>query len=250
MGDLQGKVALVTGASRGIGQAIARELANAGASLLLAARGEEACRALADEIGASADACYLDVADYDSVKAAVGAAISRFGRLDILINNAGVNDPIGLVGNADPAGWARCIEINLIGVHNMVHASLPMMRASGEGVIVNISSGAAFLALEGWSAYCASKAGVAMLTASIAEELSGEGIRVYGLQPGTVETAMQQKIRAAGYSPVAQMQPADHLPAEVPARAVAFLCSDGGKRFNGRELRVSDKDLCDAMAAS
>ena len=89
-----------------------------------------------------------------------------------------------------------------------------------------------------------------MLTASIAKEHSGQGIRAYGFQPGTVETVMQQKIRAAGYTAVAQMQPSDHLPAEVPARAVAFLCGEGGKRFSGRELRVSDQDLIDAMAAS
>ncbi|MDX1401292.1 MAG: SDR family NAD(P)-dependent oxidoreductase, partial [Kiloniellales bacterium] len=183
------------------------------------------------------------VADYESAKASVDKALASFGRLDILINNAGVIDPIARLSESDPEDWARCIEINLIGAYNILHASLPSLIRSGGGVVVNISSGAAHHALEGWSAYCASKAGLAMMTASIASELSNEGIRVYGFQPGTVETVMQQKIRAAGYTDVAKMQPSDHLSAEIPAKAVAFLCSEGGKPFASRELRVDDRQL-------
>ena len=246
MADLAGKIALVTGASRGIGVAIAQALAGAGASVGLAARSLEPCEALAGMIeGAGGNALVMacDVSKNDDVESAVEEVIQHWGGLDILINNAGVIDPIGPFADSDPADWARSLEINLIGAAQVARAAIPHLRKGG-GVIVNISSGAAETALEGWSAYCAGKAGLAMLTQALHLEEAPHGLRVYGFKPGTVDTQMQAKVRASGLNPVSQMRPRDHLPAEVPARVIAWLCSEAAADLAGRELSIRDAELC------
>ena len=139
--------------------------------------------------------------------------------------------------------WARNLEINLIGAAHMARAAIPHLRQGG-GVIVNISSGAAESALEGWSAYCAAKAGLAMLTQALHLEEAANGLRVYGFKPGTVDTQMQAKVRASGINPVSQMRPGDYLPAEVPAQVIAWLCSDAAADLAGRELSIRDAELC------
>ena len=246
MTDLTGKVALVTGASRGIGRETALRLAAAGAAVALVARGGEALQGLAREIetaGGRAEAIAADIADFEAMAAAAARARETFGRLDILINNAGVIDPIAHFAESDPAFWADCIRINLVGGYNAVRAVVPAMVAAGEGVIVNVSSGAADTALEGWSAYCAAKAGLAMLTQSLAQELAGSGIRVYGFRPGTVDTVMQEKIRASGLNEVSRMRPGDHGPASDPASVMVWLCGPEAAPWAGRELSVHDPEL-------
>jgi len=182
------------------------------------------------------------VSDYGAVEALVADCQACFGGVDILINNAGIIDPIGSIEACDPAAWAQCLTINLVGAYHAVRAALPALQASG-GAIVNISSGAALQPLEGWSAYCASKAGLAMLTQSLALELGPLGIRVFSLQPGTVFTQMQEKIRASGINPVSQIDPADHGPMEDPVRAIAWLCSASAADLVGQELRIRDPEL-------
>ena len=206
--DLAGKVALVTGASRGIGAAAARALSQAGAAGVLAARDEAACATLQAEIeaaGGQAVACACDVAEAAQVEAAVALAVQRFGRIDILINNAGVIDPIAPLAEADAAAWGRLIDVNVKGVFHGLRHALPPMIAQGSGVVVNISSGAATRPLEGWSAYCASKAAVLMLTRAAQAEAGPAGVRVVGLSPGTVATDMQRTIKASGVNPVSQL---------------------------------------------
>jgi NAD(P)-dependent dehydrogenase (short-subunit alcohol dehydrogenase family) len=117
--------------------------------------------------GGTAASMACDVADYAAVEGLVAATTQRFGRPDILINNAGVIEPIATIATSDPAAWATNIQINLVGAFNAVRAVLPGMIAAGGGTIVNVSSGAALRPLEGWSAYCSGKAGVAMLTQAI-----------------------------------------------------------------------------------
>ncbi len=129
---------------------------------------------------------------------------ARLGGLDILVNNAGVIEPIAEVATSDPAAWAQNITINLVGAYNVVRAVLPDMLAKGGGSIVNVSSGAAYRPLEGWSAYCAGKAGLAMLTAVDRARDQGKGIRVFGFSPGTIDTDMQVKIRASGMNMISQ----------------------------------------------
>ena len=246
MTDLSNKVAIVTGASRGIGAATARSLAESGAKVVLAARSFAAIEALALELkadGLGALAVDCDVSCYESVEGLVGQCCSHFGDLDILINNAGTIDPIGRLSESDPDDWAKSLSINLLGAYHAVRAVLPTMLSAGGGVVVNVSSGAAHHPLEGWSAYCAGKAGLAMLTQCIALEHGAAGIRSFGFQPGTVDTEMQQIIRASGINPVSQMRREDHAPAGDPARVIAWLCGEAAAGLAGQELSIRDPEL-------
>ena len=245
MGELEGRVAIVTGASRGIGAGAAQAIATAGAGVMLAARDGVLAETVAAEIragGGRARGMACDVSDLAQVEALVATTREDLGPVDALVNNAGVIEPIGTLGEVDPAAWARSIEINLVGAYYCVHAVLAEMRARGRGVVLNVSSGAANRPLEGWSAYCAGKAGLAMLTDALALE-GGEGIAVYGLSPGTVDTDMQVQIRASGINQVSRI-PRENLGAvEAPARAIAYLLSDEARDLSGRELEISDPDF-------
>lgn len=244
MTALAGKVALVTGASRGIGQAAAEALARAGAEVMLTARDGALAAKVAEGItaaGGKAAGIACDVADFAAVTRLVAATRERFGRLDILVNNAGVIQPIGAVWEADPKDWARNIEINLTGAFHGVRAALPVMLASGGGTIINVSSGAAHRPLEGWSAYCAAKAGLAMLTRSMALETKGRGIRIFGFSPGTVDTEMQVKIRASGINAISQIPRGDLQPVERPAKAVVYLCTPAADDLIGEEASMRDE---------
>ncbi len=161
---LDGKVALITGAGRGLGEGVARAMATQGAAVMLIARDTSAVQAVAREIvaaGGKAEAMACDVSDYGAVARVVAATRQKLGGLDILVNNAGVIDPIAELATSDPALWAQNIQINLIGAYNVVRAVIGGMLDGGGGTIVNVSSGAAYRPLEGWSAYCSGKAGLA-----------------------------------------------------------------------------------------
>jgi len=246
MGLLSGKSVILTGASRGIGAAAAEAMAAEGASLLLLARGAEGITALASRLrkaGAKAEAMTCDVAVWSQVEAAVAHARDLFGRVDVLVNNAGVIEPIGPLAKADPAAWARAADVNFKGVFHGMRAVLPGMRAQGSGVIVNLGSGAAHNPLEGWSHYCAAKAATAMLTRCAHLENRGNGIRIYSLSPGTVATDMQRKIKASGINPVSQMDFSAHAPAEHPARALVWLATEQAAPFAGQEISLRDPEM-------
>lgn len=234
--SLAGRTALITGASRGIGAGIARAMAAAGARPILAARDLAACEALAAELGNDARALACDVADARQVEA-LFAAIAEDGGLDILVNNAGLIGPIGAAGDQPLDEWRRNIEVNLIGAFDCARHALSLFAGRG-GVILNVSSGAALRPLEGWSAYCAGKAGLAMLTRSLHLEYADQGLSVYGLSPGTVATDMQVQIRRSGINPVSQMAPEDHGPVEVPARLSVWLAASRPEDLNGAEVDV------------
>ncbi len=163
--------------------------------------------------------------------------------MDVLINNAGVIEPIAPLSDADPEAWARAIDVNLKGVFNGMRAALPGMMARGAGTILTVSSGAAHHALEGWSAYCTSKAGAAMLTRCAALEASPVGVRVMGLSPGTVATDMQREIKASGVNPVSQLDWSDHIPADWPARALLWMCGPDAADFAGQEISLRDEAI-------
>ena len=241
MNELIGKVALVTGASRGIGRATAMELSRLGATVVLAARSETSIASAAAEIsnsGGRAIAVRCDVTSFEQVQSAVTRTLGAFDRLDILVNNAGVIEPIDRIADSDPNAWSETIDINLKGVYNGLRAVIAAMEAQGDGTIVNISSGAAISALEGWSHYCASKAAVRMLTACAHKELGDRGIRVVGLSPGTVATDMMAEIKASGINPVSQLEWSTHIPPEWAAKAVAFLCGPGGRAYAGSDFSI------------
>jgi len=240
---LAGTVSFVMGASVGIGAAVAETLVAQGASVAIAARRWGELRALAARLGPKVMPLACDVADHAAVKTAVDAAAAHFGRLDHLVNNAGVIEPIGRVDQTDPAQWARAIQVNLVGAYHAIHACLPHLLAT-RGVIVNVSSGAAHRPLEGWGSYCASKAGLAMLGRSLMLEYGTLGLRVYGFAPGGVRTAMQEKIRASGLNPVSRILPQDHLPPELPAQVIAWLCRAEAADYPQGECSIRDAALC------
>lgn len=246
MGQLSGKSVIVTGASRGIGAAAAEALAAEGAAVMLLARSAQAISELAARLrrdGAQAAAMTCNVAEYSQAAAAVAHAHEAFGRIDALINNAGVIEPIGPLATADPEAWGNAVDVNLKGVFHGIRAVLPGMRAQGSGVIVNLGSGAAHNPLEGWSQYCSAKAATHMLTRCVHLENRGRGVRVYSLSPGTVATDMQRVIRASGINPVSQMDITAHAPVEAPARALVWLCTEAAAEFAGSEVSLRDPDI-------
>ncbi|MCI4665777.1 MAG: SDR family oxidoreductase [Neomegalonema sp.] len=240
-----GKAVMITGASRGIGAAAARAYAAAGASVLLAARSEAAIEALAEELraaGANARSVRCDVSVYADVQAAVELCRQAFGRIDILINNAGVVEPIARIEESDPAAWGAAFDVNAKGVYYGLRAAAPAMVAQGSGVIVNISSGAAYGALEGWSHYCSGKAAALSLTRCGARELGEKGVRVVGLSPGTVATDMQTAIKTSGVNPVSQLNWEDHIPAEWVAQAILWLSSPAGAAHDGADFSLKTEE--------
>lgn len=248
--DMTGRAVLITGASRGIGAATARIFADAGANLVLAARSADALRDLADEIGPRACAFPCDLTRYGDMEAAVQSCVERFGRLDVLIGNAGAIEPIARLSDADPEAWGKTIDINLKAVFYGMRAAIAPMRAAGGGTILTVSSGAAHSPLEGWSPYCSSKAGAAMLTRCADLEERANGLRIMGLSPGTVATQMQRDIKASGVNPVSQLDWSDHIPPDWPARALLWMCGPEADPWLGQEISLRDADIRQTLGLS
>ncbi|WP_306024724.1 SDR family oxidoreductase [Oceaniradius stylonematis] len=251
MDQLASQTAIVTGASRGIGEAAARELAKAGMNVVLAARTADDIERVAAGIaedGGTALALVCDVARHASVEALMERTVETFGGVDVLVNNAGVINPIARLAESDPEAWGNAVDINLKGVYHGVRAVLPVMVEKGSGTIINLSSGAAYGPMEGWSHYCATKAAVLMLTRAVDKEYRDRGIRAVGLSPGTVATQMQVDIKASGINPVSQMDPSVHAPPEWIGRAIAWLASEGADNYLGDDLQLrSDADARTAI---
>lgn len=243
MTDLAGKTVMITGASRGIGAAAARQFVAAGARVALLARSGEALADLAGELGNAAIAIPCDVSRYWEVAGAVDVTVKTFGSLDVLINNAGVIEPISMIDVSDPEAWGHVIDINLKGVYYGMRAAMPVMQAAGGGTILTISSGAAHNPLEGWSQYCVSKAGAAMLTMCADKEGRSKGIRAIGLSPGTVATDMQREIKESGVGPVAALDWSVHIPADWPAKALVWMCGKKADGFLGQEISLRDDGI-------
>ena len=243
MTDLTGRTVLITGASRGIGAEAARVFAAAGANIALVARSADSIADLAGEIGQKAVAIPCDISRYWEVAQAVENCVTAFGGLDILINNAGVIEPIARMDEADPDGWGQVIDINLKGVFHGMRAALPVMESAGGGTVLTVSSGAAHNPIEAWSHYCASKAGAAMLTMCLHKEMGDKGIRAMGLSPGTVATQMQREIKASGINPVSQLDWSVHIPPDWPAKALLWMCTPEADAYLGEEISLRDEDI-------
>ena len=241
--ELLGKVALVTGASRGLGEGAARALATGGASVMLVARDGKLAADVAGSIAKGngrAESCACDVSDFGAVQQVVAQTEANLGAIDILVYNAGVIEPIAELATSDPKVWADNISINLTGAYYVLRAVLPGMLARGGGTIVNISSGAAYRPLEGWSAYCSGKAGLAMLTRAVALETGGKGVRIFGFSPGTIDTDMQVKIRASGMNTISRIPRQDLSPVEHAVRGLIYLCTTDAEDLLGQDASMRD----------
>ena len=194
---LDGQIAVITGAGRGIGRAIALAYAREGAKLALAARNETELQetvTAASDLGAESIPVPTDVTSQDATERLARRVVEQFGRIDVLVNNAGSSGPIGPLEGNDVADWVNTITVNLTGTFLVCRAVIPVMLEQSAGRIINLSGAGATNAWSNMSAYCSSKAAVVRLTEVLAQELEGKGITVNALGPGSVHTSMWDRM--------------------------------------------------------
>jgi NAD(P)-dependent dehydrogenase (short-subunit alcohol dehydrogenase family) len=233
--DFSNKVALVTGASSGIGEATAKRFARDGAQVLVTDIDEENGRRVVDEIGAAARWFAADTSDPAQVEAMVQEAVDAFGGLDIAVNNAGIGGPQAMVGDYPLDGWRKVMSVNLDGVFYGMRYQIPAMLKRGGGSIVNITSILGSVAFANSSAYVAAKHGVVGLTKNAAVEYSGQGIRVNSVGPGfirtpMVENSLEQDVKdtLAGMHPIGRLGRSEEV-----AALIVFLASDEASFISG-----------------
>lgn len=239
---MEGKIALVTGASRGIGSAIAQKLAAAGATVIVNYSGSEAkAQEVVDKIkaaGGNAVAMKCDVSDFGACKELADAILKEFGRLDILVNNAGITKD-GLIMKMTESDFDQVIAINLKGTFNMIQNFSRTFLKQRSGKIINISSVSGVMGNAGQANYSASKAGIIGLTKSVARELASRHVCVNAIAPGFVETDMTDNMPQAAKDGMTQMIPMGRLGApEDIANAALFLASDAADYITGQVLCV------------
>jgi NAD(P)-dependent dehydrogenase (short-subunit alcohol dehydrogenase family) len=220
---IDGKIALVTGAGQGIGQATALSLH-----------------------AAEIDQISLDVTQQNAVDDAARLIGAKYGALDILVNNAGVIAPIGHFDDLSSEDIATAFDVNVTGVHRVVKAMLPFLKRS-RGVIVNAGSGAAFTPLEGWAAYCATKAALAMLSRVIDLEMGSLGVKTFFLGIPPTDTAMQAKIRSSGLNRISEIPQSSLSPVAAPASVIAWLCSPKARDIEAVLVDVRDEIFVNMM---
>ena len=239
--DLKGKVAIVTGGAQGIGKSIAARLAQAGANVVIADVMEEVAKSTAQEIsqkGNEAISIRVDVSRLSSVEEMVKKTLDKFGRIDILINNAGITRD-GLVMRMKEEDWDLVLDINLKGAFNCIKAVSPIMMKQKSGKIVNIASIVGIIGNIGQANYSASKAGLIALTKTCARELASRRINVNAVAPGFIQTSMTERLPAQVKEKLSSQIPFGEIgkPEDV-ASAVLFLVSEEASYVTGEVIRV------------
>jgi 3-oxoacyl-[acyl-carrier protein] reductase len=241
--ELENRTILLTGASRGIGRALAFTLAQAGASVGLVARSEGVLRKVAHQItaqGGQAIPIAADVAQPEAVQRAVNQAQAALGHIDTLINGAGIQPPIGPFLENDLIEWEHVFQVNLFGPARLIQAVLPAMLARGRGKIINFSGGGAAAPRPNFSAYAASKAALVRLTETLAVELAPHNIQVNAVAPGAVNTGMLEEVIAAGgrageeYQQALERAQTGGTPVELVCELVLFLASPASGGLTGK----------------
>lgn len=252
MPALTGRSAIITGASQGLGRAIAVACVKAGANVLLTARSAESLKQAQREIAALASrnpgqiVCSLtgDVSRTDDCQEWVDEALNRFGRIDVLVNNAGIYGPIGRLEDNDWNEWLQALQVNLVGTIQMCRAVLPHMRMQKGGKIINLSGGGATAPLPNFSSYAASKAAVVRLTETLAEEARDDRIDVNSVAPGALNTRLLEQVLEAGparvglkfYERSLQQRDSGGASLERAAQLVVYLASTQSDGVTGRLL--------------
>ncbi|WP_273886768.1 SDR family NAD(P)-dependent oxidoreductase [Rubrobacter naiadicus] len=229
---LEGKVAIVTGASRGLGRALALAFAREGASLVLNSRGEEGLRTVAEEagrFGTGVESVAADVSTAEGARRLVDAAIGRFGRIDVLVNNAGILGPRVRIEDYPEEEWRRVLDVNLTGPFLLCKAAIPHLSEGAS--IINVVSGVSIEGRPEWGAYSVSKFGLEGLTQILAGELADRGVRVNSVDPGGMRTEM----RAAAYP---EEDPMTLITPEENTAVFLYLASEESAGTTGRRFKA------------
>lgn len=247
--SLHERVALVTGGSHGIGKAVVSRLLKEGARVAFCARNARDLGLAAAElsaIGPDLFAFPADVTNETEVEKLVAATLERYGRIDVLVNNAGIYGPIGPAWENDPRHWKDAVTVNLVGTFLMCRSVVPAMIRAGRGKIINMSGGGAATPFPRFTAYAVSKAAVVRFTETLAQEVAGHNIQVNAVAPGFVATRLHQETLAAGeragvefLRKTREQLAQGAVSPDIPAALVAFLASDRADRITGKFISAA-----------
>jgi NAD(P)-dependent dehydrogenase (short-subunit alcohol dehydrogenase family) len=236
------KVALITGARTGIGKSTGELFAKQGYRVIFSGRVQGDCEDTVNDLSAmgfQVKELAIDLTDISSLKKSVGKAASLWGELDLLVNNGAIIDPISTFGNIDDTSLEKSTKINLI-APTLIISYCWQYLAKNKGKILNILSGASTNPIEGWAAYCSTKAGLHMVNKQAHLEGLVSNIKSIGISPGMVDTNMQKKIRESRINQISQVKKDDLLSRDTPAKFTLWCASDNANEFSGMMIAASD----------